>query len=145
GPHAARAPGGAGSPEQAVPDVSQPRRRRRAAWSGARRHRDAPDPRSAHPSGPARWRQHAGVRKESQPRRGERAGRIHGNAAAMIEWTVEPSVSIPVAIAALVYLRGWSKLRRRLPSHFSVRHAVSFVGGLATLLLALASPVDAVT
>ena len=63
----------------------------------------------------------------------------------MSAWPVEPSVSIPVAIAAAIYLRGWSRLSRRLPAHVTGRHAVMFLSALATMLLALASPVDALT
>ncbi len=63
----------------------------------------------------------------------------------MSAWLVEPSVSIPVAITAAVYLRGWSRLRRRLPGRFAARQAVMVLSGLATMLLALASPVDALT
>ena len=63
----------------------------------------------------------------------------------MIDWPVEPSVGIPVVIAATLYMRGWGRLRRRLPERFEVRHAAVFLAGLVTLLLALASPVDALT
>ena len=63
----------------------------------------------------------------------------------MSAWPVEPSVSIPVVVTAAVYLRGWSLLRRRLARRFDARHAVVFLAGLATMLLALASPVDALT
>ena len=60
-------------------------------------------------------------------------------------WPVEPSVAIPLVITGAVYLRGWRRLRRRLPQRFELRHAAVFLGGLVTMLLALASPVDALT
>jgi cytochrome c oxidase assembly factor CtaG len=63
----------------------------------------------------------------------------------MSAWPIEPSVGIPVAIAAVVYLRGWSRLRLRLPRRFRARHAVVFLAGLTMLLLALASPVETLT
>jgi putative membrane protein len=63
----------------------------------------------------------------------------------MSAWPVEPSVSIPVAITAAVYLSGWSRLRLRLPRRFGVRHAVLFLGGLTVLVVATASPVDTLT
>jgi cytochrome c oxidase assembly factor CtaG len=56
---------------------------------------------------------------------------------------VEPSVAIPVAITAVVYLRGWGRVRRRLALRARGRHAAIFLASLATLLLALSSPVDA--
>ena len=55
---------------------------------------------------------------------------------------VEPSVAIPVTLTAAVYLRGWSRVRRRLPRRVGSRHAVIFLASLATMLLALSSPVD---
>ena len=58
---------------------------------------------------------------------------------------IEPSVAIPVVIAATMYIRGWGRLRRRLPQRFELRHAAVFLAGLVTLVLALASPVDALT
>src|SRR5262245_63772701 len=63
----------------------------------------------------------------------------------MSAWAIEPTVGIPVVIAAAVYIRGWDRLRRRLPQRFELRHAVVFLGGLVTMLLALASPVDELT
>jgi cytochrome c oxidase assembly factor CtaG len=63
----------------------------------------------------------------------------------MSGWPVEPSVGIPVVVTAALYLRGWSLLRRRLARRFDGRHAVAFLAGLATMLVALASPVEALT
>jgi len=63
----------------------------------------------------------------------------------MSAWLVEPSIGIPVVIAAAIYLRGWSRLRWRLPQHFDTRHAAAFLTGLAMMLLTLAPPVDAMT
>ena len=60
----------------------------------------------------------------------------------MSGWPVEPSVVIPVTLTVVVYLRGWSRVRRRLPRRVGSRHAVFFTAGLATMLLALSSPID---
>ena len=60
----------------------------------------------------------------------------------MSAWLVEPSVAIPVTLTAVVYLRGWSRLRRRLPLRVRSRHAVCFLASLATMLLALSLPVE---
>src|SRR5207245_2660366 len=145
GPHAARAAGRTRVAEQAVPHLPQPGRRGRPPRSGAGRHRDAPDPRSAHSSGAAGRRQHAGLRQESQPRGSQRARRVHGNAAPMSAWPVEPSVSVPVVVTAAVYLRGWSLLRRRLAQRFDARHAGLFMARLASMLFALASSLSALS
>ena len=63
----------------------------------------------------------------------------------MSAWPVEPSVSVAVMVTAAVYLRGWSLLRRRLAQRFDARHAVVFMAGLAIMLFALASPLEALT
>jgi cytochrome c oxidase assembly factor CtaG len=63
----------------------------------------------------------------------------------MSAWPIEPSVGIPAVIAATIYIRGWDRVRRRLPRRFEVRHAAVFLAGMVTMLLALASPVDALT
>jgi cytochrome c oxidase assembly factor CtaG len=60
----------------------------------------------------------------------------------MSAWLVEPSVAIPVTLTAVVYLLGWSRLRRRLPLRVRSRHAVCFLASLATMLLALSFPVE---
>src|SRR5262245_21681687 len=60
----------------------------------------------------------------------------------MSAWPVEPSVTVPTVVTAVVYLRGWHLLRRRLPQRFSARQAMAFVSGLAILMSALASPLD---
>ena len=60
----------------------------------------------------------------------------------MSAWLVEPSVAIPVTLTAVVYLLGWSRLRRRLPLRVRSRHAVCFLASLATMLLALSLPIE---
>ena len=60
----------------------------------------------------------------------------------MSGWPVEPSVVIPVMLTAVIYLRGWSRLRQRVARRCQTRHAVLFVAGLATILFALSSPID---
>jgi cytochrome c oxidase assembly factor CtaG len=60
----------------------------------------------------------------------------------MSAWPVEPSVGIPVTLTAVVYLRGWSRVRRRVARRFQSRHALFFMVGLATMLLAVSSPVE---
>ena len=61
---------------QAVPQLPRAGRRGRAARPGARRRRDAPDARPADPPGPPGRRQHARLRQEPEPGRGDGAGRV---------------------------------------------------------------------
>lgn len=61
----------------------------------------------------------------------------------LLSWSVEPAVVVPVVVAATLYLRGWTKLARRMPERFGARRPVAVVAGLAIVMLALASPLDA--
>src|SRR5262249_5959984 len=55
----------------------------------------------------------------------------------------EPAVTIPVAVAAVVYGCGWVRIRRRLPERFGARRPAAFAAGLGAIVLALCSPLDA--
>jgi putative membrane protein len=63
-------------------------------------------------------------------------------------WSFDPSIVVAVGLAALLYWRGWLPLvmvkgSRRSPARRW--HAASFYTGLATVILALESPVDALS
>ena len=55
---------------------------------------------------------------------------------------VEPSVAIPIALTAVIYLRGWSRVRQHVARRLQNRHAVFFMAGLLTMVLALARPLE---
>jgi cytochrome c oxidase assembly factor CtaG len=57
-------------------------------------------------------------------------------------WPLDPWVVVPLLVAAAVYLRGWDRLRRQAPHRFGPLHLSAFLGGLAALFIALASPVE---
>ncbi|MCS6852956.1 MAG: cytochrome c oxidase assembly protein [Gemmataceae bacterium] len=57
-------------------------------------------------------------------------------------WVWDPWLCLGLALAAGLYLRGWSVLRRRAPARWGGCQAAAFVGGLVVVLLALASPVE---
>lgn len=61
----------------------------------------------------------------------------------LLAWNVEPAVTIPLAVAAALYWRGWATLSHRLPHRFGTRRPLAFMAGLAVIILALCSPVDA--
>jgi cytochrome c oxidase assembly factor CtaG/ferredoxin len=63
-------------------------------------------------------------------------------AAVLASWTLDwGTLFMSIATAAL-YSRGWVRLRRDLPDKYTVGRLVAFVGGLLTVVMALASPVD---
>ena len=63
--------------------------------------------------------------------------------AILLSWTFPPILTALNLLAALLYLRGWLALRSLLPEKLALWRAVSFFAGLATLQIALASPIDA--
>jgi cytochrome c oxidase assembly factor CtaG/polyferredoxin len=62
--------------------------------------------------------------------------------AALCSWPFDPWLLAALLLTAGVYLRGWLILRRRDPWRWHGRHLAAFLGGLATIYLALASPVE---
>jgi len=63
--------------------------------------------------------------------------------AALSSWAFEPGVAALLLASALIYLRGWSRLRLQAPARFPTWRMWCFLGGLATVYIALASPLDA--
>src|SRR5262245_37234863 len=57
-------------------------------------------------------------------------------------WPFAPWVVIPLLVTGLVYYRGWRILRRRGAERWHGEHLAAFVGGLAAIFLALASPIE---
>jgi cytochrome c oxidase assembly factor CtaG len=63
--------------------------------------------------------------------------------AILSSWSFDPKMALGVMAALLLYLRGWLVLRRTLPARFPAWRLFAFAGGLATLWIAIASPLDA--
>jgi cytochrome c oxidase assembly factor CtaG len=64
-------------------------------------------------------------------------------AATLRSWTFDPWILVPLLVTAGIYVRGWRQLRRQMPHRFGTWRLVAFLGGLATILVAIASPLDA--
>lgn len=64
-------------------------------------------------------------------------------AAALESWSLGAWTAIAILSTGIVYLRGWLQLRRQLPRRFPAWRLACFQGGLAVVLLAIASPLDA--
>ncbi len=62
--------------------------------------------------------------------------------ALLTSWSLQPQVTVPLAALAAIYARGWFMLRRRGQRRFQVRHLACFLGGLATVFVAVASPLE---
>jgi len=63
--------------------------------------------------------------------------------AVLASWSFPPWVTALDLLSALLYVRGWLILRRVIPSRFPAWRLLSFLGGIASLQVALASPIDA--
>ncbi|HYZ73057.1 MAG TPA: cytochrome c oxidase assembly protein, partial [Chthoniobacterales bacterium] len=62
---------------------------------------------------------------------------------AVIEsWSIQLWPTVGLALLAIIYFRGWLKLRRKVPHRFDGWRLASFLGGVATVFLALDSPLD---
>src|ERR1700689_1382609 len=64
-------------------------------------------------------------------------------AAVLASWTLDLRAVCLLLVVASLYLRGWLRLRAELPRKYTAGRLVAFAGGLLTVLVALASPVDA--
>ena len=64
-------------------------------------------------------------------------------AAALASWQLPVLPLLSLAVAAALYTRGWRSLRAQLPARFGAAQLAAFLAGLATIAMALASPLDA--
>ncbi len=62
--------------------------------------------------------------------------------ACLRSWPFDPWLMVTIAITAAVYTRGWLQLRQRDPERWQGGRLAAFLGGLATIYLALASPIE---
>src|SRR5262245_35628946 len=63
--------------------------------------------------------------------------------AVLSSWELNPWVLVPTAIVGTIYARGWFQLRRRAPDRFGFSQFTAFFVGLAIIVCALLSPLDA--
>lgn len=58
------------------------------------------------------------------------------------DWDIPPIVTAELALAALIYVSGFRRIRRTRPAQFPAWRLVAFLAGLAALFVAVASPLD---
>ena len=58
-------------------------------------------------------------------------------------WQFDPWPLTLILLTAIIYIWGWQKLRRQMPQRFGVSRLISFLAGLAVIIIAIASPLDA--
>ena len=64
-------------------------------------------------------------------------------AAVLSSWTLDWKTVCPLLAVGILYFRGWWRVHSELPRKYTIGKLAAFAAGLLTLLLALASPVDA--
>ena len=57
-------------------------------------------------------------------------------------WPFDPWLLTAIGLAAGIYLRGWMVFRRRNPQRWPAGRLIAYLGGLAAVYLALASPIE---
>ena len=62
--------------------------------------------------------------------------------AVLLSWSIPPAATFALALTTLIYLRGWLLLRRAGVPYLPLWRAASFVIGMLSLWIALASPLD---
>jgi cytochrome c oxidase assembly factor CtaG len=58
-------------------------------------------------------------------------------------WSIPSGPAVAILLSSIFYLRGWIRLQFRVPDRFPVWRLLSFGAGLATVFVAVASPLDA--
>jgi putative membrane protein len=57
-------------------------------------------------------------------------------------WDIPPLVTCALALTALIYTVGWVRIHRTRPARFPAWRLAAFLGGIFTLFVAVASPLD---
>jgi len=58
------------------------------------------------------------------------------------QWDIPWIVTCELALLAAIYVRGWRQIRRTRPAQFGAGRLACFLGGIAALFVAVASPLD---
>lgn len=58
------------------------------------------------------------------------------------QWDIPWIVTSELALTALIYVRGWRRIRRTRPAQFPPWRLACFLGGILALFVAVASPLD---
>ncbi|MDO8432385.1 MAG: cytochrome c oxidase assembly protein [Candidatus Binatus sp.] len=62
---------------------------------------------------------------------------------ALDSWTIPRGTVATLLIIAVIYARGFGKLHAQMPTRFTLARLAAFLGGIAILLIAIASPMAA--
>jgi len=62
--------------------------------------------------------------------------------ALITRWDIPWAVTAALVVTALIYIRGWLRIRRTRPGLFPLGRLIAFLGGILALFVAVASPLD---
>ena len=57
-------------------------------------------------------------------------------------WDIPWIVTSALALSAIIYVRGWARIRRTRPEQFGAGRLAAFLGGIVALFVAVSSPLD---
>lgn len=60
----------------------------------------------------------------------------------LTNWDIPPAITCALVLVAAIYAVGWMQIRRTRPEQFPLWRLVAFLGGVATIFVAVASPLD---
>jgi cytochrome c oxidase assembly factor CtaG len=60
----------------------------------------------------------------------------------LADWELPVWFTLSIVVTAVIYFRGWLRIRKTRPSQFTVDQLFSFLAGLAVLWIAVGSPMD---
>jgi cytochrome c oxidase assembly factor CtaG len=63
--------------------------------------------------------------------------------AVLQSWRFSPWALGLILLTGIIYICGWRRLRRQMPQRFGLPRLVAFLSGLAVIVIAIASPLDA--
>ncbi len=68
---------------------------------------------------------------------------VNTESAAFSSWVFEPLPALGLSLTAVIYFLGWRKLHRQVPVRYPAWRLACFLGGLTTIYVSIASPLDA--
>ena len=92
--------------------------------------------------GPGGFSGHASAGGPTAGDRSAETGECTVSTAFWTSWSLQPQVAVPLLLLAAVYTRGWLLLRRHGQRQFPAVYLACFLGSLATIWAAVASPLD---
>jgi putative membrane protein len=63
----------------------------------------------------------------------------------ILAWALPRAATLALEISAILYWRGWLRIRRTRPAMFPAWRLICFLSGIAAIIIAIASPLDTIS